>query len=517
MNRAGCFSQKEAARALTNLPQMNLMKQSSTLAVVAVVAAMVALPSAADPALSNTPAGKMLLLDHFGRAVQVSTNEMPAGFIPPPAVGLERQIPAPVQGTSQPNEIQQRGRDAAIGFRSLPSVPPVLQPYLASQDEYGNTAARPGPLFPAYPLESLVQGPKYWLSEHGLRYSLEQTINYVNMTGVQEGDNTLGFYTLEFKGVWAMYDSPASGTAGWISSQFDVKTGIGSPGQSQDAKRNLGTITDPTDIWSDVNGLRVPELAWQQAAFDGRLVAVAGVVNQGNYIDQNAYAQSGRGQFMNSALIDTRVMPIPQYNFGFNLQWQPLNEYYAMFGASAGNNDAGFAPWTKFSLSTWSMLWELGYAPKDVLGLGPGIYRIQPFLAEVENQSGGGLCFDLQQKLGPRTPFGWYGRFGFGSEAVSAGAAAQVGTGFVMQGPLDHVLLRRRSNDLLGVGFVWSQPSATSKTVYHQNEYILEAFYALQFSPTVRFQPDFQFVTNPAFNRDHDHALVFQLQLILTW
>jgi len=86
-----------------------------------------------------------------------------------------------------------------------------------------------------------------------------------------------------------------------------------------------------------------------------------------------------------------------------------------------------------------------------------------------------------------------------------------------MQGPFEHVLLQRISNDLLGIGFVWSQPAASSQTVFHQNEYIAEAFYALQFTPTIRLQPDFQFVTNPAFNRDHDHAMVFQLQLILSW
>ena len=108
--------------------------------------------------------------------------------------------------------------------------------------------------------------------------------------------------------------------------------------------------------------------------------------------------------------------------------------------------------------------------------------------------------FDLQQKLGPRSPYGWYGRFGFGAKDVSADAAAEIGTGFVMQGPFKHLLLERTSNDVLGVGFVWSQPSATSKTIYHENEYVLETFYTLQFSPTPRLQPDFQFVIDPAFN-----------------
>jgi porin len=492
-------------------------KRTHRLSAIAAASLLALTAYAADPVPSNVPPHDVLLLDRLGRVVKVPTNEMPAGFLPPPKVGLERQIPEPIQGASQPEELQQRGRDASVGYRFLPSVPAPLAPYLASQNHYGNLAARPGPLFPSYPLEPYVQGPKYWLSEYGLDYSLQQTLTFVNMTGVKQGDNALGYYTLDLKSAWAIYDSPDTGTAGWIRSQLDVKSGVGDAGQDQDARSNLGTITDPTGIWSAVNGVRVPELAWGQSAREGELVALAGVVNQGNYIDQNAYAQSGRGQFINSALINSLVLPLPQYNFGLNLQWQPLKEWYAMAGASAGNNTAGYAPWTEFNFNTWSLLGELGYAPKDVFGLGPGIYRIDPFLAQVEGSSGGGLCFNLQQKLGQGSPFGWFGRFGFGAEAVSHSAAAQIGTGFVMQGPFEHVLLHRTSNDLLGVGFVWSQPSESTRTVYHQNEYIAEVFYALQFSPTVRLQPDFQFVTNPAYNRDHDHAMVFQLQLILGW
>jgi hypothetical protein len=72
----------------------------------------------------------------------------------------------------------QRSRDAATeGFRSFPGVPPPLAPYLASQDEFGNTAARPGPLFGVFPFEPIVQGGKYWLSGYGLRYSLQQTLS----------------------------------------------------------------------------------------------------------------------------------------------------------------------------------------------------------------------------------------------------------------------------------------------------------------------------------------------------
>ncbi len=473
---------------------------------------------AAGTGSTNSPPGNMLLLDGMGRVVSVPTNEVPPALRPAAGIGLGRQTPNPVTGASMPQEIHQREREGAVGFQFFPATPPPLMPYLASQDDYGNTAIRPGALFSSFaPLEGPVQGTKYWLSDYGFRYSLQQSVTFVSMTAVKKGDNNLSYHTVDFKSKWNLFNAPDAGTAGWISSQVQAKNSFVSNGRTQSAKSNLGTVTDPTGIWSSVNGVRVPELAWQQSARGGEIVAVAGMVSQRNYMDANAYADSGRGKFINSALIDSEVLPLAQYNFGFNLQWQPLDEWYAMAGGSMGGNGAGDAPWTDFSGENWSLPGEIGYAPRDFFNLGPGVYRIQPFAAEVNGDTGGGLCFDLQQQLGSDSPLGWFGRFGFGGEKVSDGASAQAGTGFVVQGPFKHLLLQRTSNDLLGTGFVWSQPCSTSKTVYHENEYVWETVYVLQLTPTIKIQPDFQLIRDPAYHKDTDQALVFQLQLVMAW
>jgi porin len=99
-----------------------------------------------------------------------------------------------------------------------------------------------------------------------------------------------------------------------------------------------------------------------------------------------------------------------------------------------------------------------------------------------------------------------------------SGASAQAAGGLVMLAPLKRGgLIPKLSNDLLGVGFVWSQSSTTTQTVYHDNEYALETFYALQFTPTIKLQPDLQVVWNPAFNPQPGPALVWQLQLDIAW
>ena len=114
--------------------------------VTAVLAASVAREWAA-PVDSNSPPGNVLLLDSMGRVVAVPTNEVPSSLRPAAGIGQARQIPNPVAGASMPREIERRAREGAVGFQFFPATPPPLMPYLASQDDYGNTAIRPGALF----------------------------------------------------------------------------------------------------------------------------------------------------------------------------------------------------------------------------------------------------------------------------------------------------------------------------------------------------------------------------------
>ena len=444
---------------------------------------------AAEPASTNSPAGDVLLTGGLSQPVQVSSNAVPANLLPPPHIKMEYQVPEPARGTQVPEPVQARLRQTQqeqIGTELFPAAQPSLMPYLGSSDELGNTAIRPNSLFLDTPWDPLMQRVKYELSQYGLRYSLKQTLTFVAMTDVQQGNDTLGFYTLDFLAKWAVYSTAGGGNAGWISTKIDVKTGLDSASNSQSPQSNLGTLTAPASIWSKVNGLRVPELAWQQSLFDGHVVGVAGMVDQGNYFDANTYANSGRGQFLNSALINSMVMPLPAYNLGGNLQWQPVADWYAMLGGSVGKAPAGQVPWTDFNWNNWSLLGEIGFAPKDVLGLGPGVYRIQPFVARVTGVAQttytftapgttnstsltldsptnspvqAGLCFNLQQQLGQDARFGWFGRFGFGGSLVSAGAAAQIGTGFGMRGPLEYAgLFPSRKNDAPGSALSGASP-----------------------------------------------------------
>jgi hypothetical protein len=384
--------------------------------------------------------GEMLLSDEVGNAVATPISRVEAGLRPATALGLKYQTPGTHKGVTAPSETQKKLESIWEGlpeFEFFPPAPPRLMPYLYETDAQGNTAATPGALLGVAPLVPEVQQAKYWVSGYGLRYKLEQTFSYAGMSDVAKGESDLAKYNLNLPLKWTVFDARTTGTAGWLSAQIEFQGSMGTPGSTQTAKTNLDTLTNPTGIWSTHSSFRVPEVAWQQSFDAGHIVALAGVINQANYLDANSYANNGRGQFINSALINSMVLPLPAYNYGFNLQWQPRSDWYTLLGYSVGNAGAGENPGTNFSWANWSLEWEVGYASDDVLGLGPGVYRVQPFIgrsSSAEQADGqregqraassiqGGLAFNLQQRLGASSPFGWFGRLGFANSEVSGGA-----------------------------------------------------------------------------------------------
>ncbi len=469
---------------------------------------------------SDSDPGQLFLNNRLGRSVLVSTNEVHSTLQPPTTAGLKNQIPMSPKGTLQSKEVRQRIVDSKTGREWFPPTPPVMMPYLANLNDYGNTAIQPGPVFSVEPVSQAVQKGKYALSEIGLRYSFYQSLTMVSMTDVASGASALQYYTATFFGKWAVTEVTNAGRAGSISTEINTQLGLSPASRKQSPQDNLATIVNPQASVFGPNGIWVSELAWQQSLMDGRLVVIAGEVDQSNYIDANTYANNSQGgQFLNSAFVNSQVLPLCFNNLGINLQFQPSEAWYVIFGAGANNQPPGHSPFDDISSKNWSYLLELGLTPENLLGLGPGVYRLQPFVATVDNTTQTGIGLNVQQQLGTNSPFAWFGRFGVcGSDVGLDGASAQIATGFVMQAPLEHIgLFPRLSNDYFGAGFVWSQPSADMKPAAHDNEYGFETTYVLQLTPLASLQPDLQVLWNPANNPAADRNVIFQLQLNFVW
>jgi len=473
------------------------------------------------PAESQTNVGptNLLLLDRFGKAIPMSTNAVPSELQPPSGLGLGQQIPAPTKGSPMSDEVRERIIQSKTGRQWFPPTPPVLMPYLANLDEYGNTAIQPGPVFAVEPVSQLAQSAKYAASELGLRYTLYQSLTAVSMSDFASGSRALQYYTATFLGKWAVTEVPEDGRAGWLSTEANVQLGLSPASRTQSPQANLATLVNPLATVGGPNGGWISELAWQESLADGKVVLVAGLVDQSNYLDANTYANNSHGQLLNSALVNSMVIPFPFNNLGFNLQWQPTKGWYAMFGTGANNQSAGYSPFDGLSVNNWSYLLELGFTPEDMLGLGPGAYRLQPFVATVRQQTQEGIGLNLEQQLGKDSAIAWFGRFGVGGSQVALdGAAAQIASGLALEAPLKHAgLFPKRVSDYLAAGFIWSQPSAVLKPAAHSNEYGFETTYVLQLTPLVSLQPDLQVIWDPARNPNADHLVVLQLQLNFTW
>ncbi|HAB16397.1 MAG TPA: carbohydrate porin [Verrucomicrobiota bacterium] len=470
---------------------------------------------------TNAPAGDFLFYNNLGNVVRVSTNDVHSSFHPSTSLGMDRQIPTPTPGMPQSDHVRKRIADSKTGSETLQwfaATPPVLAPYLGSFDEYGNTAVQQGALFATDPISRGAQAAKYWISDFGLRNIFYQSLAMVRMPDAISGDSTLEYYFATFYGKWSVFETPNGGPAGWLSVEANAQVGLSAASREQSPQNNLGALVNPQANVSGPNGVWLSELAWQQSFCEGSFVLVAGQLNQANYLDVNAYANNSQSQFLNGAFVNNSVIPLPSNNLGANLQWQPADSWYVLFGTSANNQTPGQSPFQDLGFNNWSYLLELGLTPTNLFGWGPGAYRLQPFVATVDGSTQAGVALNIQQQLGPNSPFACFGRFGVGgSQIMLHSAQAQASVGMVMDSPMAHLgIAPRLTNDSLGCAFVWSQAVAAEEA-YHENEYAGEIFYALQLTPTVRLQPDVQVVWNAAFNPEPGPALVWQLQLNIAW
>lgn len=469
---------------------------------------------------ATNPAQTVLRYDNLGNLVVTPKADVPSTLLPADAASLRYQIPRQAPGTTRPKALEERLEAQRAGedqFTWFPRFHPKLGPYIAAPDAVGNTALRPGALIASTAEAEWIQAFKYKVSDFGLNYSLVQTVTWLTMDGVDSGDPSMGFYTLDWFSKWTVYSTAHGDEAGWLSSQVKVLEGFGST-RSRTVPKAIGSLVNPASLWTGRNGVEVSEMAWQQSLAQGRVVAVAGIINQSNYLDLNTYANTARGQFLNSAFVNSMVVPLPAYSPSVNLQWQPQSSWYVMNGTSIGNIAAGRLPWVGWDDRSWSSVMEFGYVAKDFLGLGNGVYRAQPFLAQKDGPVRAGVGLNFQQRLGRNTPLGWFGRFGFGGVSGASSAANQVATGMILQAPLKHLgLITEQPNDGIGIAVCWSEPFRTGVANPAHDETAVELGYCFHLTPLIRIQPDVQFVIDPAYNPQRETAVVFQLQLDINW
>ena len=289
-------------------------------------------------------------------------------------------------------------------------------------------------------------------------------------------------------------------------------------------------------------------LAGQRDA--SNLTLTLGKFSAKDIFDNNAYANDARSQFMSWSLVANEAWDYPADSLGYTTglaaefnqpEWAVR---YGFFQVPRVSN--GLAEDTRY-LDAWGMVAE--FERRYSLASHPGAVRLLAFLnrshmgvyqAAIDNPGVPandalaltrdyrfkyGFGLNLEQELAP--DLGAFVRLGWSDGKSEAWMFADV----------DHAL----SLGLSAKGTRWGRPNdtlglagaANGITRVHQNfltaggtgilagdgrliygiEELLECYYDFQFYEGIHFALDYQFVANPAFNRDRGPVSVFSARL----
>ena len=403
----------------------------------------------------------------------------------------------------------------------FPDTAAPMAPYLVTLNQFGTSAMAPGPIITSDPASRLGQSAKTRLGSVGLEYNFYQSLAFVDIPSPVSGLGTLAYYTTEFQGKWMVARTPGGVGLG-LSLGITGQEGLAhnsTPATEQDPQINFGSLSNPQANVTGMDDFRLTEIAAQLSSPRGDWILLLGMVDQSNYVDANSYANNSQTQFLNDGLVNNATIPLPEANLGFNLQWQPSPRLYLLMGAGSNLQIPKNNLVLSLGTDNWSYLLELGLVTTNTLGLGPGIYRVQPFVATVRGDSQGGVGLNFQQDLGAGSPVAAFGRLGVcGNQIAFENIRAQGSVGLALTGPIDAPgPIPLFSNDLLGLAFVWSQAVPDGTPVYRMNEYNIELFYAVQITPTMKLQPDLQVYWDAAYRPRSGISLLWQLQLTLAW
>ena len=394
---------------------------------------------------------------------------------------------------------------------------PRLAPYLVSLNLLPAEANVQGGLLADDPVSSANASVKRTLLEHGFSYMLFQSFG-MSVTPNRVRDPSVG-------GLWAgqgfgfleIFDhSREGGSAGWISTEINWVTGLGGSVEYEDPASRIGTVSQPQGLLVG-DGFWIAELAWQQSFFEGTLVATLGMIDQQNYFDVNTFANNQFTQLMANSFVNSQVVAAQPQGLGINLAWQPTDWFYAVYGSFTTASTPGSAPFANLSTANWANQFEFGLITEDLLGLGRNVFRVQPFVATVEDVTSGGIGFNIEQALGgPAAQLGWFGRFGVCNPDVAVnGFATEIATGIAWDSSSDPERLVVSEADRWALGFFWGRPAEAG--AYLPDEYGVELLYSIQVTPTLSLRPDLQLIWTSGDSASASPATVFQLQATLVW
>jgi high affinity Mn2+ porin len=305
---------------------------------------------------------------------------------------------------------------------------------------------------------------------------------------------------------------------------------------------NLGG--DTVEVERDLN-----QLAGTQSA--NRVVITVGKFSVVDVFDTNAYAHDPRGDFLNWSIIDSAAFDYAAnawgYTYGVAAEWyQDKNTFrLGLFDLSVTPNSTELDPQI---LPQYQIVaeWERRYA----LASQPGILRLLGFamrgnmgqydqataIAQMTGQPADiaavrsfhtkfGGALNLQQQLA--SDIGLFARISADQGLYEAFEFTDVNQSYALGASMTGERWRRPS-DNFGVAVVVNRASSAAENFFNAgglgilvgdgqlphpgSERLVETYYSFSLARGVRLSFDYQFIDNPAYNRDRGPVSVFGLR-----
>lgn len=427
-----------------------------------------------------------------------------------------------VKGVPTPHEVRLQGRKEAeergCAIEFFPSAPPKMAPYLDGMYVFGNTCIEPDSLIGDDVLSTSAQTVKTEASRVGLQYSLKHGYNYTGIAGnvLRGTQHSFNAYNINLLANWFLvnFDRGASGI--FLAVEFNWGAGMDYNQRKASAEDSLGSLQNPQGS-ARSGGPFLANVSLGLSLFEGKWVIMAGQIDTSNYIDQNAYSNSGFNNLINGGLNNNPALPLPWANWGYQTTWQPCDSFYLMYAGSGNNTPLNSNPFRYINARAWTHLAEMGFISEDVAGMGPGVLRLQYCVTTSGSKTGNGGAINFQQQLGRSSKVGWFGRLGLMDRDAAAfnGVRSAVTTGVVFQSPFCGK--GASNNEQIALGLLWLKPAQSERPYTRSDEYGAELSYVMQVTPTMTLQPDVQVIKNPVHGRGKSTALVFQLQNVWSW
>lgn len=342
----------------------------------------------------------------------------------------------------------------------------------------------------------------YLSKEYGFDYAID--VSYMPQRGAPSGKKT-AFQTIWYPSfTWKTFENEYG--TGTLNFAYNVTRYGGS--SANRLADNIGVATPINDFPGSSNAFDELYYSYQLGGDMSWLTVAAGQFPIYNF-DGTQYNSNQQVNFINYALAQNASSTYSTAGVGTFVQVNPNEEWSFTLGTQDATDVEGVSVRVNdFDQAHYNTFGSLSYSP-TISGLGSGQYSIlvynQPGVKE-QTETTNGWSLNLSQNVGEK--FAVFARVNGVSGSVATVNQSWV-LGMVYNNPID-----RNPLDQIGLAFAHNKidKKAVGENLSHNNEKIIEAYWAWGVSKWMTITPDVQFYIDPALNKKSDYDTVLSLR-----